>query len=425
MAYKDVAALTGQNFNYAAFQTAHQRDLPGDGSTEDVVVMSQSDTSDMTDAEMEGMWKNAAATAISKKTTTKWNRMSSVMVADFAARVSPGLDLKLDDEAPLTLDAGDEELFRVILDIASISLFQSYQNLGNRLQESYLQGIVVQLLEMIALMVGAKFNVNVRIADATGKPLLYCWEKRIVKKKFKGKTDVLVYFDGCPMLMVELKPMLKYTRQLCQALLCGFSVEETVGVNTDETFQPLIALMSAGAFVVAQRVVTDDKTSPLAFSTYSPSDGQSLNSNFHMLLSLCARLCSAKTSTRGGTDDSSAFERATPCKVAPDRGPGSKSEGSGDDGHPEKKPARRGLKYSTAAANKSAAPLASGDNPKTGKQRASGGPVDDEGISREAQRAYVAKQRSHRRRVAQHSKARVVAEYEEGMRAARKVLLPR
>jgi hypothetical protein len=57
--------------------------------------------------------------------------------------------------------------------------------------------------------------------------------------------------------------------------------------------------------------------------------------------------------------------------------------------------------------------------------RLSGESVDEDDVSQEAQRAYVVAQRSLRRDGAQRSKARFVAEYEEGMRAARKVLLPR
>jgi hypothetical protein len=427
LAYTEVVAFAAQEAKYAAFLLEYQRNLPVGESAEQAAVMSESDTSDITDTEAKGMWKNAAAERLKKSKNTTWKKMSAVTLADYAeVTVAPGLDLNLDDDAPPVLAAADGQLFDIILDMASISLFQSHQN-SKALQESYLQDTVLQLLEMIALVVHAKVGVKIEVADATGSPLLYYLNDSLVKGYFKGKTDAIVYFDGWPLLVMELKTMLTCRNQLRQALLCGYSVERTVGANEKGAFRPLVALVSAGAFVVAQRVGQGDDKSSLVFSTYSPNDAQSFTATFRMLLSLCARLCGAKANA-SGADDTSAYGRATPCKAARAQ-PGPKSEGSEDDGgktkEKQKRAPRRGLWFSSASTNTPAASNAPGGTSGKGKQRASGAADDGEDVSHEAQRTYVVKQRAHRRRGVERSRARFEAECEDGMREALKVLLPR
>ncbi len=426
LAYTEVVAFAAQEAKYAAFLREYQRTLPVGEGAEQAAVMTESDTSDMTDTEAKGMWENAAAERLKKSKNTSWKKMSAVTLADFAeVTVAPGLDLNLDDDAPPVLAAADGQLFDIILDMASISLFQSHQN-SKALQESYLQDTVLQLLEMIALVVNAKVGVKIEVANATGSPVLYYLNDSLVKGHFKGRTDVIVYFDGWPLLVIELKTMLACRNQLRQALLCGYSVERTVGANEKGAFRPLVALVSAGAFVVAQRVGQGDDKSSLAFSTYSPNGAQSFTATFRMLLSLCARLCAAKANA--SAEDTSAYGRATPCKAARAQ-PGPESEGSDDDGgktkEKQKRAPRRGLRFSSASANTPAASNAPGGAPGKGKQRASGAADDGEDVSREAQHAYVVKQRVHRRRGIERSRARFEAECEDGMREALKVLLPR
>jgi hypothetical protein len=413
--YEEVVKLAQNREDYIQFCNEYSRKLPGKDTEEVKVEMSESETTDNDLVAVSDMWKNADVDTVPRN--TKWKKMSNITSQHFVGKFVSGLQLLLDGiDLPTVIAAST---FELIVNIANVSLFQKHRYSDNGLQESSLQAIVLRLLDIIAACIGNEIEVT----DATSKPTLYCWDKRVVNSYYKGRTDIIIYIKGHPLLLIELKTKFSCQTQLRQALLCGYSVEQTVTSNLDVTYQPLIFLMSAGATVVAQRQGELNDEDIAEFATYSSTDC-SLTNNLQTLFKILVRLCAS-----GDDADKSVYGLATPCKSNKDR----RTDDHSDDDDSEKgntkqkETVRRGLTFRQSGNVAGFVPSKTKGSYTTTSAPGNCDAVADveDDVTVDEHRAYVVAQRRQRRAKVQHVVQRAQQQFTKDQQEAKRLLLPR